>query len=195
MVTAGDDRTARVWDAYRWRLVSILNGHAGRVSSAAFSDDGKLVVTASVDRTARVWLAETGESVAVLRGHTGQVYDADVRQRRRGVRADAGGRRNGTAVGCRPSLARDHPERRRHVTPRSARTEAASRRTTGSGTRTAAASRRWRVPATSRSALTGSCVFTARGAEVWSAADGRARRRGERAGAPHAVGACRGRQP
>jgi WD40 repeat protein len=50
-----------------------LVGHTGRVSSVAFSPDGKRIVTASHDHTARVWDAETGCVKLALKGHTGIV--------------------------------------------------------------------------------------------------------------------------
>ncbi len=51
-------------------------GHAGAVSSAAWSPDGTRIVTASVDRTAQVWDAVTGQCLATLSGHTDSVYSA-----------------------------------------------------------------------------------------------------------------------
>ena len=55
VVTASDDKTARVWDAASGKPIAQLDGHTGSVNSAAFSPDGKQVVTASSDKTARVW--------------------------------------------------------------------------------------------------------------------------------------------
>ena len=58
------------------RLRRILTGHTGKVSSAAFSPDGKRVVTASSDTSARLWDAESGSEIAVLTGHTREVWHA-----------------------------------------------------------------------------------------------------------------------
>jgi hypothetical protein len=58
------------------RIRSVLLGHEGDVSRAAFSPDGQRIVTASQDVTARLWVAATGEPLAVLRGHTDWIWDA-----------------------------------------------------------------------------------------------------------------------
>ena len=65
VVTASDDKTARLWDAATGKQLAVLRGHDDKVGSAAFSEDGKRVVTASNDRTARLWDAATGKEVAV----------------------------------------------------------------------------------------------------------------------------------
>jgi WD40 repeat protein len=69
IVTAGDDKTARVWDAGDGRLLATLTGHGGPVNSAVFSPDGKRIVTASDDTAARVWDAGDGHPIFTLAGH------------------------------------------------------------------------------------------------------------------------------
>ncbi len=53
-----------------------LAGHRDRVTSTAFSDDGKRVVTASADHDARIWDTASGALLHVLRGHFAIVSDA-----------------------------------------------------------------------------------------------------------------------
>jgi WD40 repeat protein len=55
IVTASDDKTARIWDAATGKEVAVLRGHDARVNSAAFGPGGSRVVTASWDQTARIW--------------------------------------------------------------------------------------------------------------------------------------------
>ena len=61
-------------------MLTLPNGHPGRVYLASFSGDGRRVVTASLDHTAdhtaRVWDAETGKVLALLKGHTQVVRSA-----------------------------------------------------------------------------------------------------------------------
>jgi WD40 repeat protein len=76
VVTAGEDGTARIWDALTGKQLRVLRGHWDRVISAAFSPDGRQAITAGVDHTARVWDTLTGKELTVLRGHGNGVYSA-----------------------------------------------------------------------------------------------------------------------
>ena len=50
IVTASDDKTARVWDAATGKSLATLAGHESDVWSAQFSPDGARIVTASTTR-------------------------------------------------------------------------------------------------------------------------------------------------
>jgi WD40 repeat protein len=54
LVTASNDRTARVWDT-SGKLITELKGHEDYVRSASFSPDGQRLVTTTSKGTARVW--------------------------------------------------------------------------------------------------------------------------------------------
>jgi WD40 repeat protein len=55
VVTASQDRTARVWDAATGATLMTLRGHPEILYCCAFSPSGAHVVTGSYDGTARVW--------------------------------------------------------------------------------------------------------------------------------------------
>ncbi|MGH8902196.1 MAG: hypothetical protein ACRDYA_11070 [Egibacteraceae bacterium] len=61
VVSASQDGTARVWDAY---IGQVLRQFKGPLRSASFSADGTLVVGAGQDGCAWVWRATTGKSEA-----------------------------------------------------------------------------------------------------------------------------------
>ncbi|HEX8422313.1 MAG TPA: WD40 repeat domain-containing protein, partial [Pyrinomonadaceae bacterium] len=73
VVTASEDKTARVWD---WRANRMLLElpHPEAVSGARFSDDGAAVITMGDDNAARVWDAKTGRRLSpVLYGVVAKV--------------------------------------------------------------------------------------------------------------------------
>jgi WD40 repeat protein/tetratricopeptide (TPR) repeat protein len=82
VVTASDDRTARVWDALTGAPVTPPLEHRQPVRYACFSRDGRRVVTASGDPQqgageARVWDAVTGRPLTPPMGHAGAVVYAE----------------------------------------------------------------------------------------------------------------------
>jgi WD40 repeat protein/energy-coupling factor transporter ATP-binding protein EcfA2 len=76
IVTASNDKTARIWDAASAKEFAVLRGHGNTVQSAAFSPDGSRIVTASYDKTARIWDAASAKEIAVLRGHADLLLSA-----------------------------------------------------------------------------------------------------------------------
>lgn len=86
VVTASQDKTARVWDVAAGKAVLLLRGHFGPVSSVSFSNNGKFIVTTSHDKKALVWtwtppdavgqLAHPSRDPVLLDGHTGSVLAA-----------------------------------------------------------------------------------------------------------------------
>ena len=50
-----------------------FTGHAGQVSSVAFSPDGRLLASGSWDKTVRVWNAKTGEHKQTLPNHPARI--------------------------------------------------------------------------------------------------------------------------
>ena len=63
IVTASQDKTARIWDAATGQPIGEPLKHDGCVFGAVFSPDGTRIVTASSDKTARIWDAATGKPI------------------------------------------------------------------------------------------------------------------------------------
>ena len=72
VVSASDDRTARLWDRSDGREIGRIS-HEGWVRAVAFSADGKRMVTSGDDRAARMWDARTGTQIGLVR-HGGGVW-------------------------------------------------------------------------------------------------------------------------
>jgi WD40 repeat protein/serine/threonine protein kinase len=66
LVSAGFDRTVRVWDAATGEMLAALTGHGDTVAAVAFSKDGRLLATGAHDRTVRLWDAHTLRPLDVL---------------------------------------------------------------------------------------------------------------------------------
>lgn len=73
VVTAGEDKTAKLWDARTGEELLTLKGHRKLVRTAAFSPDGTRVLTASFDSTAKLWNAQTGQELLSLANPSGIV--------------------------------------------------------------------------------------------------------------------------
>jgi tetratricopeptide (TPR) repeat protein len=61
VISASDDKTARLWSTATGHPLGPPLQHQDWVSAVVFSPDGKTVATASDDRTARLWSAATGQ--------------------------------------------------------------------------------------------------------------------------------------
>ncbi|MDG4857657.1 protein kinase [Streptomyces sp. T-3] len=69
-VTAGSDRTARLWDLGSGACIRVLDGHSHhKVESVRLSADGRYVLSGCQDGTVRLWRADDGECLRVLDGH------------------------------------------------------------------------------------------------------------------------------
>ena len=72
-VSAGWDRTLKVWDLESAACLRTLKGHSGDVNAVALHPDGSRAVSASDDETLKVWDLESGACLRTLEGHSGDV--------------------------------------------------------------------------------------------------------------------------
>lgn len=68
VVTASEDRTARIWDLRTGRPIHVLTGHEAAVTCVAVAPDCARIVTGSEDGSARVWSIEAGKLLHCLTG-------------------------------------------------------------------------------------------------------------------------------
>jgi WD40 repeat protein/tRNA A-37 threonylcarbamoyl transferase component Bud32 len=66
ILSASDDRTARICEAETGRQIGPALGHEGIVQTAAFSPDGRFLLTGGWDKTARLWEKAPGNSLPTL---------------------------------------------------------------------------------------------------------------------------------
>jgi WD40 repeat protein/DNA-binding SARP family transcriptional activator/ABC-type dipeptide/oligopeptide/nickel transport system ATPase subunit len=73
VLTAGNDKTVRVWPARDGPAI-VMTGHTQGVSDAAFWTDPGKVLSVSFDGTLRLWNSRTGASLGVLETGTRPLY-------------------------------------------------------------------------------------------------------------------------
>ena len=66
LVSASEDRTAKLWDVRGGEEVLSFQGHTSSLTSIAFSPDGELVATSSDDQTVRLWAARGGQPLQTV---------------------------------------------------------------------------------------------------------------------------------
>ncbi len=69
ILSAGADRTLRLWDLDTGKELKTFKYHDDEVTCCAFSPDGKYIVSGSKDETLKLWNADTCEETARLEGH------------------------------------------------------------------------------------------------------------------------------
>jgi WD40 repeat protein len=67
------DPTVRIYEVRSGKEQLVLRGHKAQVNSAAFSQDGSLIVTGALDETVRIWNATTGACLFTFKSKSGGV--------------------------------------------------------------------------------------------------------------------------
>jgi WD40 repeat protein/DNA-binding SARP family transcriptional activator len=90
IVTAGSDRTARIWNPATRKQV-VLRGHHDELTTAIFVSNGARVLSASSDGTLRLWDSGRGDALAVLQSGKSPVFDVAASRDGRIATADEAG--------------------------------------------------------------------------------------------------------
>ncbi len=73
LISAGNDKTIRLWNFKTGKIKQILSGHTDNVTSLAVSNDGKLIASGSDDKTVKIWDLSTGKELQTLTRNTSYV--------------------------------------------------------------------------------------------------------------------------
>jgi WD40 repeat protein len=76
LLTASNDKTAKIWDFASGKVIHDLVGEQDRVKRAQFSSNGEYIVTFSEDTIVKVWNTVSGKLMHDLTGHKDEVYSA-----------------------------------------------------------------------------------------------------------------------
>ena len=68
LVSAGSDRTVRLWDVATGECLRVFRGHTDEVFAAVFHPDGSRIASAGRDRVIRIWDPANGAELARLPG-------------------------------------------------------------------------------------------------------------------------------
>jgi len=63
VVTAGLDKSVKIFSADDWSLCKILNAHNGNITGIDVTSDARLIVSSGRDRTIKLWSRDDGEGL------------------------------------------------------------------------------------------------------------------------------------
>jgi U4/U6 small nuclear ribonucleoprotein PRP4 len=63
VVTAGFDKTVKIFSADDWSLCATLKGHVSNVTGVDVTSDGRLIVSSGRDRTVKLWGRDDGAGI------------------------------------------------------------------------------------------------------------------------------------
>ncbi len=73
LITGGDDRTIKVWNALTGERLLTLTGHTSAIRSLVVKSDGSTLASASDDQTIKLWNLGIGQQLRTLKGHTSYI--------------------------------------------------------------------------------------------------------------------------
>jgi WD40 repeat protein/tRNA A-37 threonylcarbamoyl transferase component Bud32 len=73
IISAGADKTLRLWDVNRGVIVRAFEGHTDSVLRVKFMPGGRSVLSSSADKTLRLWDLESGNEIQRFEGHNNWV--------------------------------------------------------------------------------------------------------------------------
>ncbi|CAD7922457.1 unnamed protein product [Amoebophrya sp. A120] len=74
IASGSDDRTIKIWDLRRKRLIQHYDAHAGPVLDLDFNSSQNFLASSSTDRTVKLWDLQEGRLLYTLAGHEDAVH-------------------------------------------------------------------------------------------------------------------------
>jgi WD40 repeat protein len=68
-LSAGWDKTVRIWDLLEGKQTNLLAGHVGWIGTVAFSPNGKYILSGGHDKAVRLWDSSSGKEIRQLIAH------------------------------------------------------------------------------------------------------------------------------
>ncbi len=87
LASCSADKTVRLWDVEKKRLMKTLSTQGGAVYGIAFSPDGKTLLTGGADKTVRLFNVENGTEIRKYKGPDSEIYTVAVSPNGRQVAA------------------------------------------------------------------------------------------------------------
>ena len=86
------DKTLKLWDVTKGKLLRTFEGHSDAVWSVAFSPDGRTVLSGSWDKSLKLWDVSTGKLLRTFERHTSGVWSVAFTPDGRSVLSGSGDR-------------------------------------------------------------------------------------------------------
>lgn len=80
LVSAGYDRSIRLYDVETGDVLKWFDGHRGAISSVTFNSRGNMIVSGSKDSTIKFWDVMSGLCVRTISSHLGEVTSVETNQ-------------------------------------------------------------------------------------------------------------------
>jgi uncharacterized protein with WD repeat len=73
LASASGDKSVKIWDIKKQKLITTFLGHKDEVRDVTFSHDGKLLASAAADKTVKVWDVQKQSEITTFKRHSAPI--------------------------------------------------------------------------------------------------------------------------